>query len=321
MGVYASARRDLGKRPCPNDYNNTTKVTSMALSLSRRNLLAAAAASPVLAQYVRAAEEGALIRQGRLKQSVMPSVWGNTDFTLEERCKILQLLGFSGMDLPAPNQISILQDHGLTPTLMTGTGTSFENGLIRRELHDQIEEETRKGIDMCVAAGCPNLIAMPGERRGMSREEGKENAIEILKRVAPYAEEKGINLCMEITNSKVVADNRTDQVFDDINWGFDVCRGTGSSRVKVVYDFYHVQIMNGDVVRTLRDNLDLCCHIHVAGVPTREEIDDGQELNYRYIARQIADMGYEGFVAHEWRPGPGRNPLVSLATCFDIMVV
>src|SRR5690606_20581108 len=135
------------------------------------------------------------------------------------------------------------------PALMTGTGTSFQDGLIRRELHDAIEAATREGIDRCAAAGCPNLIALPGERRGMSREEGKANATEILARIAPYAEQKGVNLCMEITNSRVAADQRTDQVFDDIDWGFDVCRATGSSRVKIVYDVYHVQVMNGDVVR------------------------------------------------------------------------
>ncbi|MDR0781637.1 MAG: TIM barrel protein [Pseudomonadales bacterium] len=294
----------------------------MALSLSRRKLLAAASASAFFAPYVHAAEEKtAPIRQGRLRQSVMSSVWGNTRFSFEERCELLSLLGFSGVDLPAPNQLSILQDYGLGAALMTGTGTSFQDGLIRRELHDKIEEATRAGIDMCVAAGCPTLIAMPGERRGMSREEGRDNAIEILRRIAPYAEEKGINVCMEVTNSKVVADARTDQVFDNINWGFDVCRGTGSSRIKVLYDCYHVQIANGDVVRTLRDNLDLVCHIHVAGVPSREEIDANQELNYRYIAQQIADMGYKGYVSHEWRPGAGRNPLLSIATCFDILVV
>lgn len=296
----------------------------MSKALSRRNLLAAAAATPFFAQLVRAAEQAAAepIRQGKLKQSVMASVWGqNSPFSQEERCEILRTLGFYGVDLPQPAQLPMLKDYGLVPTIMTGTGTSFQDGLIRRELHDQIEEATIAGIDMCVEAGCPNLIALPGERRGMTREEGKENAIEILKRVAPYAEEKGINVCMEITNSKVAADQRTDQVFDDIYWGFDVCRGTGSSRVKVVYDIYHVQIMNGDIVRTLRDNLDLVSHIHVAGVPTRAEIDGTQELNYRYIAQQIAEMPYEGYVAHEWRPSPGRNPIVSLATCFDILVV
>ena len=252
----------------------------------------------------------------------MGSVWGqNSPFSIEERCEILSLLGFYGMDLPQPAQLPVMVDYGLVPTIMGGTGTNFQEGLIRREIHDQIEAATIAGIDACVAAGCPNLIALPGERRGMSREEGAANAIEILTRVAPYAEEKGINVCMEITNSKVVADQRTDQVFDDVYWGFEVCKATGSSRIKVVYDIYHVQIMNGDVVRTLRDNLDLCCHIHVAGVPSRTEIDGTQELNYRFIAQQIADMGYEGYVAHEWRPSPGRNPLVSLATCFEILVV
>ncbi len=297
----------------------------MSNVLSRRKLLAAAAASPFLAPLVKAAEEAVAappIRQGRLKQSVMGSVWGqNSPFSIEERCEILSLLGFYGMDLPQPAQLPVMVDYGLVPTIMGGTGTNFQEGLIRREIHDQIEAATIAGIDACVAAGCPNLIALPGERRGMSREEGAANAIEILTRVAPYAEEKGINVCMEITNSKVVADQRTDQVFDDVYWGFEVCKATGSSRIKVVYDIYHVQIMNGDVVRTLRDNLDLCCHIHVAGVPSRTEIDGTQELNYRFIAQQIADMGYEGYVAHEWRPSPGRNPLVSLATCFEILVV
>jgi hydroxypyruvate isomerase len=294
----------------------------MALSLSRRKLLAAASATAFFAPYVRAAQEQAApIRQGRLKQSVMSSVWGNSGFSFEERCHILSLLGFAAVDLPQTSQLSILKDYNLAPALMTGTGTSFQDGFVRRELHDKIEDATHEGIDMCAAAGCASLIGMPGERRGMSREEGKANVIEIMKRIAPYAEQKNVNVCMEITNSKVAADNRTDQMFDDIEWGFDICRAVGSPRIKVLYDCYHVQIANGDVVRTLRDNLEHVCHIHVAGVPSREEIDEGQELNYHYIAEQIADMGYEGYVAHEWRPGAGRNPVLSLATCFDILVV
>jgi hydroxypyruvate isomerase len=174
---------------------------------------------------------------------------------------------------------------------------------------------------MCVEVGCPNLIAFPGERRGMSREEGADNAVAILSRVKGYAEQKGVNLCMEITNSKVAADQRTDQVFDRVAWGFDVCRRVNSPRMKIVYDIYHVQISDGDVTRIMRDNLDLICHIHVAGVPSRQEIDDTQELNYRFIANAIADTGYTGFVAHEWRPGPGRDPVRSLEQCFAIMNV
>jgi hydroxypyruvate isomerase len=290
--------------------------------LKRRKLLAALAASPLLLAHVRmAAALKPGIRQGKLKQSVMPQVWGDLDLSIEERCEVLAALGFAGMDLPQPQQIPVLKDYGLTPALMVGTGTTFEDGLIRRELHNQIEEATHAGIAMCAEAGCPNLIALPGERRGMSREEGADHAVEILSRVAPYAEERGVNVCMEITNSKVAADNRTDQVFDDIEWGFDVCRRTGSPNIKVVYDFYHVQIANGDVVRTMRDNLDLICHVHVAGVPSRAEIDDTSEMNYRYIAGEIAAMGYDGFVSQEYRPTPGRNPLISLAIGYDILTV
>ncbi len=288
-------------------------------ALTRRKLLSVLAASPLLAGYAaRALEPG--IRQGRLKQSVMFQVWGDLVLSIEERCEVLAALGFVGMDLAQPDELSVLEDFGLTPSMMTGTGTTFADGLIRRELHDQIEEATHEGIDICAAGGCPNLITLPGERRGMSREEGADHAVEILSRVAPYAEEKGVNVCMEITNSKVAADNRTDQVFDDIHWGFDVCRRTGSPNITIVYDIYHVQIANGDVVRTMRDNLELISHVHCAGVPSRAELDYS-ELNYRYIAREIADMGYDGFVSQEYRPSPGRNPLISLAVGYDILTV
>jgi hydroxypyruvate isomerase len=126
---------------------------------------------------------------------------------------------------------------------------------------------------------------------------------------------------MEITNSKVAADQRTDQIFDHMAWGLDVCKRVNSPRVKIVYDIYHVGVADGDVVRTMRDNVDLICHIHVAGVPGRLEIDDTQELNYRFIANAIADLGYTGLVAHEWRPSPGRSALESLERCYKIMDV
>jgi len=297
----------------------------MGSGFSRRRLLAAAAAVPWLATSLRAAEQAsaAPIRQGRLKQSVMSSVWGQGNpLTPKERMEVLSRLGFAGVDLPSREELAILPDYGLVPTLTVANGgATMQNGLVRKELHNQIVDSVHAAVDNAAAIHCQNICIFPGERRGMSHEEGAQHAIEVLKRVAPYAEQKNINLCMEITNSKVVADKRTDQMFNDINWGFNVCRAVNSPRVKVLYDIYHVQIMNGDVVRTLKDNLDLCCHIHVAGVPTRAEIDDTQELNYHYIARQIADMGYQGYVAHEWRPSAGRNQLLSLATCFDILVV
>ena len=268
-----------------------------------------------------AQNQSSVVRRTRLKQSVMASVWGNSTLSFEERCKMLARIGFKGVDLPTPQQVPVLKANGLAPALMTGTGTSFQNGLIRKEMHDRFEEEFHKGIDMCVELGCPTLIALPGERRGMSYEEGADNAVAILSRVKGYAEQKNITLCMEITNSKVVADQRTDQIFNHLAWGFDVCKRVNSPRVKVLYDIYHVQIADGDVTRTLRDNVDRVCHIHVAGVPSRQEIDDTQELNYRFIANAIADLGFTGFVAHEYRPTQGRDIIKSLETCFEIMNV
>src|SRR6185436_571942 len=152
-------------------------------------------------------------------------------------------------------QVPIMKKYGLVPGMMTGTGTSFQNGMIRKEMHDAFEKATREGIDMCARVGCPNLIGLPGERRGMSREEGADNTVAFFNRVKGYAEQKNVTLCMEITNSKVVADQRVDQTFNHLDWGWEVCRRVASPRVKIVYDIYHVQIMDGDVVRNLRDNL------------------------------------------------------------------
>jgi hydroxypyruvate isomerase len=269
----------------------------------------------------RLSAQPAAAARTRIKQSVMASVWTGSTTSFEERCKILARIGFKGVDLPSAQQIPILKQNGLTAAMMTGTGTSFQNGLIRKEIHDKIEEATHAGIDMCVTAGCPTLIAIPGERRGMSREEGADNAVAILSRVKGYAEQKGINVCMEITNSKVVADQRTDQVFDHMAWGLDVCKRVNSPRVKILFDIYHAQIADGDVTRTLRDNIDHICHFHVAGVPSRMEIDDTQELNFRFIAKAIADTGYTGFVAHEWKPAMGNDSVKSLEKCFEIMNV
>jgi hydroxypyruvate isomerase len=289
--------------------------------MERRTFLKGAALPVVAGIAGPLTAQPAATSRGRIKQSVMASVWTGSTTSFEERCKILARIGFKGVDLPSAQQVPVLVQNGLAPGMMTGTGTSFQNGLIRKEIHNQIEEATHAGIDMCVTAGCSVLIAIPGERRGMSREEGADNAVAILNRVKGYAEQKGVNVCMEITNSKIAADQRTDQVFDHVAWGLDVCKRVNSPRVKILYDIYHAQIMDGDITRTLRENIGQICHIHVAGVPTRLEIDDKQELNFRAIANAIADTGYSGFVAHEWRPAMGNDPVKSLERCFEIMNV
>jgi hydroxypyruvate isomerase len=267
----------------------------------------------------------AVSRPVKLKQSVMSSVWGTGagafSNNFEDRCKALARIGFKGMDLPTVQQVPILMNYGLAPTMMTGTGTSMQNGFIRKESHDMIEAECHKGIDSCASVGCPILIGFAGERRGMSYEEATDNTIAIFNRVKGYAEQKKVTLTIEITNSKVVADQRTDQTFNHVAWGLDVCKKVNSPYVRIVYDIYHVQIADGDVVRTLRDNIDRICHFHTAGVPGRTEIDETQELNYRFIAQAIVDTGYTGFIAHEHRPSMGADPIKSLEKCFNILNV
>jgi hydroxypyruvate isomerase len=306
--------------------------------MNRRDFLLSSAAAPLMASLASASAFAAQGRQGpaddpaarpaqparprtKLRQGVMSSVWGQSKLTPEQQYEILQKIGYVAVDLPSEKQVSVMAKYKLLPSMMTGTGTSFQNGIIRKEMHDQFEKATREGIDMCARVGCPNLIALPGERRGMSREEGAENAVAFFNRVKGYAEQKNVTLCMEITNSKIAADQRTDQVFDHVAWGFDICKRVNSPRLKIVYDIYHVQVADGNIVQTMRDNIDWICHIHVAGNPGRQEIDETQEVNYRYVANAIADLGYTGFVSHEWRPGPGRDFQKSLEQCFKIMDV
>jgi hydroxypyruvate isomerase len=263
----------------------------------------------------------AALKPVRLKQSVMSSVWANSTPNFEDKCKVLSRIGFKGIDLPTAAQIPIMKQYGLSPTMMTGTGTSMQNGFIRKEMHDMIEAECRKGIDQMASLDCPILIGFAGERRGMSYEEAADNTVAIFNRIKGYAEQKKVTISIEITNSKVVADQRVDQTFNHVAWGFDVCKRVNSSNVRIVYDIYHVQIADGDVVRGFRENMDKICHFHVAGVPGRNEIDETQELNYRFIAQAIVDTGYTGFIAHEYRPSTGKDPIQDLEKAFAILNV
>jgi len=291
--------------------------------MKRRHFLASMAAAPFIGAAFGQQTPTPTPKAARtkLKQSVMASVWGNSQMSFEERCKTLARIGFKGVDLPSAQQIPIVKDNGLTPALIVASGMSFQQGLIRKEMHDQFEAAFHTSIDNCVSAGCPTLIALPGERRGMSWEEAADNTVAIFNRVKGYAEQKGVTLCMEITNSKVAGDQRTDQTFNHLAWGVDVCKKVNSPRVKILFDCYHVQIADGDLTRNLRDNFNHICHIHVAGVPSRQEIDDTQEVNYRFVANAIADLGFTGFVAHEYRPTQGRDIIKSLENCYEIMNV
>jgi hydroxypyruvate isomerase len=228
-----------------------------------------------------------------------------------------------GYDLVGPKDWPTLKKYGLIPTMAPPGGVSMENGLIHKETHEQFLVALGMSIDECAAGGCPNIITVGGQRKGMSDAEGADNAVAFLNRIKSRAEDKNVTICMEVMNSKLQDPSlgRKDQICDHIAWGVDVVKRVNSPRVKILCDIYHLQIMDGDVTRNIQQNFQYIAHFHTGGVPDRHEIDDTQELNYRFIAKSIADLGFTGYIAHEFRPSPGRDPLQSLKQAIDIITV
>ncbi len=167
----------------------------------------------------------------------------------------------------------------------------------------------RAAIDESAAAKVPNVITFSGNRKGMDDRTGADNCVAFLNKVKGQAEDKGVTICMELLNSKV---NHKDYMFDHMAWGVDVMKRVNSPRVKILYDIYHAQIMDGDIVRNIRDHFQWIGHFHTGGNPGRHDIDDSQELNYHFVAQAIADLGFTGFLSHEYSPAPGHDPIQTL---------
>lgn len=281
--------------------------------MRRREFVAALAASSALEAQTPPVE-----RKGRLKQCVTRGVFAR-DMPFEETCRIAARLGCKGYDLVEPADWPTLKKYGLSSTMYpAGAGGTISDALNRRENHDRIEKSIRAAIDLTAANGFPNVITFSGNRRGMSDAEGADNCVAFLNRVKSHAEDKGVTICMELLNSKV---NHKDYMCDHTSWGADVMKRVDSPRVKLLYDIYHLQIMEGDIVRTIRENIRWIAHFHTGGNPGRHEIDDTQELNYRFIAKSIADLGFSGYVAHEYSPAPGRDAVKSLDQALEIFDV
>ncbi len=279
--------------------------------MRRRDFIPVLAASAALAQT-------AVQRKGRLKQCVTRGVFARS-MNFEETCRAAAEMGCSGYDLIGPGEWPILKKYGLIPTMYPpGPGGTIADGLNRKENHDRLEKAMHAAIDEAAANGVPNIIAFPGNRRGMADAEGADNCLAALNRIKAHAEDKGVNICMEYLNSKV---NHKDYMFDHLVWGVDVMKRVNSPRVKILFDIYHAQIMDGDIVRNIRDNFQWIGHFHTGGNPGRHEIDETQELNYRFIAQSIADLGFTGYVAHEYGPAQGRDPIASLKQAVGIFDV
>jgi hydroxypyruvate isomerase len=273
-------------------------------NLSRRSLmhktslLAAGAVAAHLTGKTSAVEMGKVERvatKGRINQSV--SRWCYGKWSLDELCEISKRLGIKAIDLLGPDEFETVKKHGLVCSLVNSH--SLTNGLADKKYHEECLAKLRETIDATAAAGFPTVISFSGNRRGIPDDVGVENAVEALKKIAGYAEQKKVNIVLEYLNSKV---NHKDYMFDHTAWGVEVCKRVGSDRVKILYDIYHAQIMEGDIIRTIHENKDYIGHYHTGGNPGRNEIDDTQELYYPAIMRAIAETGYSGYVAHEFVP-------------------
>src|SRR5215469_5331327 len=250
---------------------------------------------------------------GRLKQSLCR--WCYSKIELDDLCRQAAEIGIVGIDLVNPPDWPTIRKYGLTPAVYQGAGT-IPAGWNHKENHDSLEKLLRQLIATAAENKVPNVITFSGNRKGMSDDEGKANCIEGLRRISKAAEDAGVTVVLELLNSKV---NHKDYQADHTAWGVDVMKGVDSPRVKLLYDIYHMQIMEGDIIRTIRQNIQYIGHFHTGGVPGRHELDDTQELQWRTIAKAIADLNFDGFFAHEFVPL--RDPLKSLAEAVKLCAV
>ncbi len=243
--------------------------------------------------------------KGNVRQAV--SRWCYRDVPFEQLCAEAAAMGIQGIDLLAPGQDwEVLKKHGLACSMVTGGGNN--PGLNRKEGHAEYIARTRASIEAAAEAGFPNVICMSGNRaEDLTDDEGQDNCVEGLKQIVGFAEASGVTLCLELLNSKR---DHKGYMCDRTAWGVEVCKRVGSESLKLLYDIYHMQIDEGDVIATIRENAECIGHYHTGGVPGRHEIDDTQELNYPAIMRAIVETGFTGFVAHEFIPQ--RDPMTSL---------
>jgi hydroxypyruvate isomerase len=288
----------------------TRRSTLAALAGSAGTMLAAGADTAPGASAAGPSKEPG---KGRLNQSVCK--WCYSRIPLDELSKAAAGMGIRSVELLGENDWATVKQHGLTCAMANGPGGIVE-GWNRPQDHDKLVRESERLLPLVAQAGLPNMIVFSGNRRGLSDSEGLENCAKGLKRIMKLAEEQKVTVCMELLNSKV---DHKDYQCDHTPWGVELVKRVGSERFKLLYDIYHMQIMEGDVIRTIQENILHIGHFHTGGVPGRNEIDEGQELNYARIARAIADTDFKGYFAHEFIPK--REPLASLQQAMTICTV
>jgi hydroxypyruvate isomerase len=234
-------------------------------------------------------------RKGNINHSVCR--WPFGFLSLDELCVTVKELGFSAIDLVGPGEWDVLKKHGIDSSMCNGAEIGLERGWNDTEYHEVLIKNYTEHIELVAKAGYKNLICFSGNRRGMDDETGLKNCVVGLKKVLSLAEEKGVVLQMELFNSKI---NHPDYMCDNSAWGIELCKRLDSPNFKLLYDIYHMQISEGDIIRTITDHHVWFGHYHTAGVPGRNEIDDTQELYYPAIMRAIHATGFNGYVAQEF---------------------
>ena len=250
--------------------------------------------------------------KGNINHSVCK--WCYSQISLEDFAAGVKPMGITGIDLIGPEEWPILKKYGITSSMCNGAEISLTEGWNDKQYHATLVDSYLKHIDMVADAGYTNLICFSGNRRAIGDETGMDNCVEGLKKILGYAEKKGVIIQMELLNSKV---DHNDYLCDNSPWGFELCRRIGSSNFKLLYDIYHMQINEGDVIRTINENHQFIGHYHTAGVPGRNEIDQTQELFYPAIMKAIVATGFKGFVAQEFIP-KNNNQLQSLERAVQI---
>jgi hydroxypyruvate isomerase len=248
---------------------------------------------------------GRVVTKGRLKQSV--SRWCYQKIALPDLAKAVKEMGLTAIDLLKEEEWTVVRDLGLICSMGYGGGGTIPDGLNNKANHDAIVSGLEKSLPTAAKLGVPNLITFFGNRKGMADQEGLDNCVIGLNRIKKAAEDAGVTVCIEVLNSKV---DHKDYLGDRSAYGFQVVKAVASPRVKVLYDAYHMQIMEGDLIRTIRDNHEWIAHVHTGGVPGRHELDGTQEVNWRAVSTALADTGFAGYMAHEFVPT--RDPLTSL---------
>jgi hydroxypyruvate isomerase len=276
-------------------------------SISRRDVLHTAAAALAAGSVPLSASQpaGRAVTRGRLRQSV--SRWCYQKIALPDLCRAVAGMGVPAIDLLEPAEWPVVREHGLVCSMGYGGGGSIRDGLNNPANHDAIVNNLIAAMPKAKALGVPNLITFFGNRMGRSDREAIDHCVAGLNRLKGAAEKHEITICVELLNSKV---NHPDYHGDRTAFGVEVVAAVNSPRVKLLYDIYHMQIMEGDVIRTIRQHHAHIAHYHTGGVPGRNELDDTQELQWPAICRAIVDTGFKGFLAHEFVPT--RDPLTSL---------